>query len=248
MGASGKPQAVKKGIITLDATASYITIPHNIGSDNYILLLRHLNPTLRDSHSHGGILIGNKITEDYNFNGSGNYQLLSFVIESRPTLDYYGGPMGESAYVYANFTNMSSLCNSRQNGYSFATGTYEWVAINLDADADVNGEFTLTSDTYEKTITDNLGTTDKIGIMMMREPVYGEQNVIVNVGLGNFFSALTNTSTGFGIGFESRTGKTFSQLSESQRCGITDNTINIQTRANTYVYKEGDYSYKVYKI
>ena len=245
----GVSPAVKRGTLTLDSTMASIDVQHNIGSNNYILLLRHINPTLGDAKNHGAILIGKQITEDYNFYGASGIKLYTYVMESRSGPTFYGGGMTQAPTdVYDGFTNLSSICGKRLNGYNYAIGDYEWVAINLDATADVEGETALLSDTYSFAINDNLGTTDKVGIVMEKVATYGSQNVVVNVGMGNFFASITNTSTGLSEGFESRNGTSYSQLSDSNRCGITTNSITIQTRANTYVYKAGNYIYKVYKI
>lgn len=248
-GKKGGPN-VKKGTITLDASATSISITHNLGSENYIFILRRSTPIIRQDVCNAAFLMGLSVPLKYNNRqSSATTALVCNTFESRTGADYYVGAPTISD-ILSSFLPNSVVVKCRNGAYPFLAGDHEWIAIDLDSTADAEGTVSRDSQLQVEEITDNLGTTQKIGLLYKDTPTYGVAGWNTSFASSDFFYGAMNSSAYFLAGQEARVAwadYTQNLNTTSTSLMATSNTTKFGSRGGNYLFA-GDYHYKIFKI
>ena len=196
----------------------------------------------------GVFLLGKNIPNTFNTKIGGTaYSIASATFEARTNSTLNMGVPQSPSTISSKFLSNSARVYCRNNSYPF-NGEYQWVAIDIDGNADASGTTNLESNSSSVTINDNLGTTNKVGIIYKDSATLGASGWNAAIYTADWFCAVRNSVSGYMCGIESRsTWADYTELSNTTTSTFENNSTTFAARSSYYLFA-GDYTYKIYKI
>lgn len=257
--------AIKRGTLTVPEQTTRVHLQHNIGSGNYIAMLRKVVPVWGVNGSIGGF-VQTPVDWPYNTQNSGGpFTKSSGAVEVRSSSATYC-----TLWTVFNFALIEQLttdnectfiCREERPSYGFLPGDYEWIVINLNSVADYEQTITTAEDVRQFDINHNLNTEDVFMYYEANPKTYNVYGGVAGLFFGAFFRPLypstrPNNSAGVNFVFQTRDSSAQpafldnTQLFESAHPspdGDAD-TLRVVPGGGTYFWRPATWNFKVFKL
>lgn len=257
--------AIKRGTLTVPEQTTRVHLQHNIGSGNYIAMLRKVVPVWGVNGSIGGF-VQTPVTWPYNTQASGGpFTKSSGVVEVRSTSATYCSLW--MAYNFALIEQLTTdnectfICRANDNSYVFLPGDYEWIVINLDREPDYEQTITTAEDVHQFDINHNLNTEDVFMYYEANPKTYNLYGGVAGLFVGSWFSALypdgsTYRTQALNLVFETRDPSVFPSFQDNTQLFASGNpsplsdadNARVIPRGRDYFWRPATWIFKVYKL
>lgn len=257
--------AIKRGTLTVPAQTTRVHLQHNIGSGNYIAMLRKVVPVWGANGSIGGF-VQTPVTWPYNTQYSGGpFTKSSGVVEVRSSSSTYCNTFTD--YNFALIEQLTTdnectfICRADSSYYGFLPGDYEWIVINLDSVADYEQTITTAEDVHQFDINHNLNTEDVFMYYEANPKTYNVYGGVAGLFIGAWFKPLYPAGAqsniyAMNLVFETRDSTTYPAFQDDTRLvgsnipSPTSDADNARVvpRGRIYFWRPATWNFKVFKL